>query len=302
MKANESAEIVKAVGALTKTVSGKVKQIDDKVNQAIRAVPDAVSELFLPKKVSIDEVNGDDNSLNGPFKTLGAAVQSVPDGGQVYIYLPRTQDGYIYELNESIDIGKRHVVISGGSSKMEKEGLKAATLTPKKMFNSTYNRTFLKGRISGQPGSKLSFRYLRTMLPRMISGTTLEHGRAGAFLGGSLTFDSHAHNISEACIFVENDGTNEKPVYFARSASRDGKANIQDITLSFTNIETSNAASIFDIQYGCGTLRLSVYASALSDSSGKPVEWADLLAGLQYGSHGYATNLLSQEKITKQKD
>lgn len=49
MKATESAEIVKAVGALTKTVSGKVKEIDDKVDKAeteFREFGDALGDMI----------------------------------------------------------------------------------------------------------------------------------------------------------------------------------------------------------------------------------------------------------------
>lgn len=302
MNANESAGIVKAVTDLTNTVSGKVKEIDDKVHQATSAVPDAVKNLFIKKKVSIDEVNGDDSSLNGPFKTLKAAILSVLDGGYVEIKLPISESGYIYNLSESIYIGKRKVVIIGGYAGMEKGGVKASVLAPQRKFNSKYNRTYFSGYMSGSVGGSVTFNYLRTMLPRIINGTSLEHGKSGSFLSGTIAVSVNSYTLSEPSIFVENDGTDECPMFFAQSSARDAKYSIQEISLSHADIETSNAAPLFSLQYGTGTLRFGAYGVALSDSTGEPIEWSDLFSGLQYGSHGYATNLLSQEKITKQKD
>lgn len=93
MKANESAEIVKAVGALTKTVSGKVKQIDDKVSTV---ASDIYDRMNVDKNVTffIDVEKGSDGGTGtekSPFKTVAQALRAAQGVAVLTIRLQYSQ-------------------------------------------------------------------------------------------------------------------------------------------------------------------------------------------------------------------
>lgn len=293
---SEIANLISAVTELTQTVSDKMADIDQTVDRAVAKIP----AMFAEKRVNVDVNNGDDNNPDGPFKTLQAAIYSVPDGGSVRVTLPQTEEGFIYELDRVINIGSRKVTIVGGYSSMESKGKKPTTIKPLKALDTRYNRTHLRGYFKGRAGGELKFMYMRVMLPRMLPNTELEHSHSGSFINGPIVFSHHNHTITEPGIFVESNGSNEAPVFFLRSSARDMKGCIEQVNLSFVDVETTDKKPLFDLQYG-SAMRFSAYTSKLFDSSGAGIEWSDLFSGLQYGLHGYATNLLASTALTKKK-
>lgn len=294
---SEIANLISAVTELTQTVSDKMADIDQTVDRAVAKIP----AMFKEKIVTVDVNNGDNSNPNGPFKTLEAAIDSVPDGGSVRVTLPQTKEGFIYELDKIINIGSRKVTILGGYSSMESKGKKATTIKPLKALDARYNRTYLRGYFKGKAGGELTFMFLRVMLPRMLPNTKeLEHSYSGSFINGPIVFSHHNHTITEPGIFVESNGSNEAPVFFLRSSARDMKGCIEQVNLSFVDVETTDRKPLFDLQYS-SAMRFSAYTSKLFDSSGAGIEWSDLFSGLQYGLHGYATNLLASTALTKKK-
>ncbi|HFQ5304559.1 TPA: hypothetical protein ACGVAU_004303 [Vibrio vulnificus] len=283
---------------LTDIFEGKVKEIDKKVEDAVGAVPQAIIDNFTKKNVKLDPINGDDSSVNGPFKTLKAAILSIPDGGNIVVEFPYSSSQEVVELDEGIGIGSRIVVLKGGWSGMENSGLKACVLRPLAGFNETFNRTYMRGYISGEPGGRVYILNLLVEMPRIIEGSTIEHGLNGAFITGGVTVTTHHYSISGPHIYYVEGTT--RPMYFLRSSARDGKANLQDFTISYTHIQTSLGEPIINLQYGTGTLRFAYYGGNVSDKEGATVTYANIFDGLSYGDHGYATNILANGSMLKQ--
>ncbi|WP_114787502.1 hypothetical protein [Vibrio tetraodonis] len=292
---SEIANLISAVTELTQTVSDKMADIDQTVDRAVAKIP----AMFAEKRVTVDVNNGDDNNPDGPFKTLKAAIFSVSDGGHVRVTLPQTKEGFIYELNTRINIGSRKVTIVGGYSSMESEGYKPTIIKPIKELN-IHNHTALKGCFYGHTGGELEFLYLRTMLPRLFSNSEAWHAHSGAFISGAIAFKQHNYNLKPPGIFVESNGSNEAPVPFLRSSARDVKGDMS-VALSYVDIETTDKKPLFELQYGGSTMRFSMHNSKVFDSSGAKVEARELFSGLQYGLHGYATNLLASSVLTEKK-
>lgn len=292
------AALVQASNNLTGAVNGKMAQIDKKVDDAVNAVPQAIIDNFSQKSVRLDPVTGNDSSPNGPFRTLSAAVASVPDGGSLNISLPNGSGQKVIELAEAIYIGSRRVTISGGSWNMEALGLKLPIIKPLARKDEATNRTVFRGYFYGDPGGRIYFRNVRFELPRKYAGTDVEHSGAGSLIYGGLSltmfnWDSTGHHI-----YYEN-GT-EDPMPFLRSGARDGKANMADFTMSHTSVQTVNGKPIFDMQYSNGTIRFGYYSCQVSDKGGLSVTMKSLFNGLSYGTHGYATNVLSSQDVVKQ--
>ena len=113
MKATESAEIVKAVGALTKTVSGKVQEIDSKVEGVSNRILNSISVANV-FSFYVDAENGD-NSNDGmkwtsAKQTIESAVESTPLGAYVNVYVKR---GQTHQVTGSISCMNRTIRILG---------------------------------------------------------------------------------------------------------------------------------------------------------------------------------------------
>ncbi|WP_341661198.1 hypothetical protein [Vibrio sp.] len=292
---SEITNLINQTTKLTQTVLDKMADIDQTVDRAVAKIP----AMFEEKRVTVDVNNGNDSNPNGPFKNLHAAIYSVPDGGNVRVTLPRSKEGFVYELDRAINIGSRKVTIIGGYSSMESEGYKPTIIKPIKELN-IHNRTALKGCFYGHAGGELKFLYVRTMLPRLFPNSKEWHAHSGAFISGAITFKQHNYNITLPGIFVENNGSNEAPVPFLRSSARDVKGDMS-VALSYVRIETTDKKPLFQLQYGGATMRFSMHNSKVFNSSGAKVEARELFSGLQYGLHGYATNLLASDVLTKKK-
>ncbi|GLT16286.1 hypothetical protein GCM10007938_00620 [Vibrio zhanjiangensis] len=293
---SEIANLITAVTKLTETVRDKMADIDQTVDRAVAKIP----AMFEEKRVTVDVNIGDDSNPDGPFKTLKAAIYSVPDGGKVKVNLPQTKEGFIYELDSAINIGSRKVTIVGGYSSMESEGYKPTIIKPIKKLTEQHERTELKGYFYGRTGGELRFLYVRTMLPRLFPNTEPGHYYYGAFISGAITFKQHNYNLKDPGIFVESNGSSEAPVPFLRSSARETKGDMS-VALSYVRIETTDRKPLFDLQYGGATMRFSMHNSKVFDSSGAKVEARELFGGLRYGLHGYATNLLASDVLTKKK-
>lgn len=298
MSTQETAALIESVNNMTATVAGKMGEIDTKVDEAVNAVPQAIKDNFTHKEVNIDPINGDDSSLSGPFRTIGAAVKSVPDGGSINVKLPTGPTALTFNFDEAVNIGSRKVMIQGGWSGMENSGSQAAIFKPIISYNSTYNRSQYKGYFTGEPGGRVFFNYTKIELPRIRDGSSIEHYVTGSFVSGGLTVTMHSHSITGPHLYIEAGTT--RPMYFMRSSARDGKANLQDFTLSYTAIQTALGEALIELQYSSGTMRFSAFGSSISDVDGAAVTFTDLFDGLSYGDHGYATNLLASADILKQ--
>lgn len=280
-------EVIIETKALTATVAGKVEEISQRAIAATSEVSSSIHGEFTIRTITIDPVNG-------PYKTIGAAVMSVPNGGAVAVKLPPSE---ITEFSESVGIGNRTVYISGGYSSMESDGLTPAVIKSAVYHSTTYNRSSLKGKFSGTAGGQLYFDNVKILLPVLIDGTSSEHSTAAAFLSGSMDVAFSNYGISQNMVEVDGDGT---PMFLAQCGARDRKGNLNGISLSYVKIETCNSKPLINIQYGAGTLRFQTYSSVFSDKNGEAVSFPDIFYGLSYGEHGYATNLLASASLTKQ--
>lgn len=298
MSTQETAALIESVNQMTATVAGKMGQIDQKVNAAVSAVPQAIKDNFTKRMVAIDAINGDDTLPNGPFKTIGAAVSSVPDGGIIQINIPYGAADKIFEFSQAVNIGSRIVILSGGYNNMENSGMKSAIIKAIAGFDPVLNRTYLRGFFTGDPGGRLYFSFIRLLLPRITAGSSIEHSNSGSFISGGLTVTTHHYALTGPHIYYEDGVTNPMPLM--RSSARDGKANLQDFTISYTHIQTVLGQPIIELQYGTGTMRFAYYGGTVSDKDGAVVTYRELFSGLSYGDHGYATNLVANHSVLKQ--
>ena len=86
---SQVAALVSAASNLTSQVAGKMSQIDQKVDKATQAVPEAVNSLAT-RTIYVDVINGDNNNIgssDSPKRTLRGALNDQPDLGTVIVNL-----------------------------------------------------------------------------------------------------------------------------------------------------------------------------------------------------------------------
>lgn len=278
----------------------KLASYQQQVNSVVKPSIDVVYDSFEEKKVSVDFESGDDNSLDGPFKTIFAAVNSVPDGGSIQISLPYNSDGTskIIDFDDFINVGNRRVTLLGGYAGMENDGFKMSFLRPAVENFQPYNWTHYKGRFVGREGGVIRFRYCGIILPRLLPGTVKRWGDFGSFVGRSVKLAIHNPGMTGSHIKVDGSSGLD-PMLLYISDSHDLIGSMNALELSFVNIETANQKPLISLE-SSGVMGISAYSSVVSDQSGSPVKWSDILSGVTYGSHGYATNLIAHESIAKQ--
>jgi len=284
---------------LNKTFNAKLSSYQQQVSSVVKPPKQAIYDAFEKKTVNYDPINGDDNSLNGPFKTIKAAIASVPDGSSITVKLPYGETDTTISLSEGqINVGSRKVTFIGGYSTMEEVGLKMAFIKPEVRYNTKYNRTYYGCYFVGTTGGRIDFVYCGLIVPRRIAGTRIEHSSSGSFISGPVSTSIHNYKMSDQHIMVEENGTEELPMMLFLSDARDNKKSMEEVSLSFVRIETDQMSPLIDLRYN-GTLRFSVYGSTLKDKSAENIAWGQIFKGVTYGTHGYATNLISVEPITK---
>ena len=93
MSSQEIGALIKSVNDMTATVAGKIDEIDRKVNEAVKAIPELHKQFF------IDAVNGSDlnvgTSKAASLRTVKEAVNRTPLNGSVTIYLKRNQEHFL---------------------------------------------------------------------------------------------------------------------------------------------------------------------------------------------------------------
>jgi hypothetical protein len=126
---NELQEVKKAAQdqtaasqAMTNEVSGKMAQIDTKLAELVKDVPDAIdSEMYKSIYVSVD---GDDNNHGGssaaPLASIAKAISLIPNGSTARILLasaPVESPDNVYDVEQVHELESRHVLIApyGGS-------------------------------------------------------------------------------------------------------------------------------------------------------------------------------------------
>ncbi|CDU01429.1 hypothetical protein VCR3J2_530085 [Vibrio coralliirubri] len=284
---------------LNSTFSSKLASYQQQVSTVVKPAAQAIHDAFETKVVTYDPVDGDDNSLNGPFKTIGAAIASVPDGGSITIKLPYGDTSPVFSLSEGgINVGSRKITFNGGYSTMEAAGKKMAFIKPEVAHNARLNRTYYKFYLLGTTGARIDFVNCGLIAPRKFAGSNTSHSRDGSFISGPVSTSIHNYLMSGDHIVVEDNGTTEPPMMLFLSDARDNKKSMEEITLSYVRVETDQMSPLIDLRYN-GTLRFSVYGATLKDKSNQPIKWGQLFKGVSYGTHGYATNLISVESITK---
>lgn len=90
---SQAAALVSAANSLTSQVAGKMAGIDQKVNAAVKAIPELYKEYYVSP-------NGNDDSLgteSSPLATISEAANRIPIGGSGTIFC---QAGGAYILNE----------------------------------------------------------------------------------------------------------------------------------------------------------------------------------------------------------
>lgn len=121
---NQIANLVGAANNLTSEVAGKMRQIDNKVDAATQAVPEAIksatyTRLFVNGTTGSDANDGLHSSR--PKKSIENAVKAVPDGFIGRIDLSPGE----YRLEDSINISGKVISIHGDSQNKSDYVLKA---------------------------------------------------------------------------------------------------------------------------------------------------------------------------------
>lgn len=84
--------LVGAANHLTETVASKVGQIDDKVNKAVKAIPELHKTFYVDWNAGNNEALG---TLSAPLKTIHEAVNRTPLNGSVAIHLMKNQEHFM---------------------------------------------------------------------------------------------------------------------------------------------------------------------------------------------------------------
>ncbi|GGW45071.1 hypothetical protein [Vreelandella hamiltonii] len=91
---SQVAALVSAANSLTSQVAGKMNQIDQKVNAATQAIPEAIRSLAA-QSFYVDAVSGDDNrtgtSISNSVRTIAALNGKIVPGTSVSIFLRENQ-------------------------------------------------------------------------------------------------------------------------------------------------------------------------------------------------------------------
>ena len=112
---SQVAALVSAASNLTSQVAGKMSQIDQKVDKATQAVPEAVNSLAT-RTIYVDVINGDNNNIgssDSPKRTLRGALNDQPDLGTVIVNLKSPGN---YQLDGDVSIGNKNVFIVGSAT------------------------------------------------------------------------------------------------------------------------------------------------------------------------------------------
>ena len=107
---SQIANLVDAANNLTGEVAGKMRQIDNKVDAATQAVPNAIRKLS-EQTVCVDAVEGDDSNdglISSPVKTIGEAIKRHVSGSYTIILLKE---------------GQTHASVGGGFSTSVSSGV-----------------------------------------------------------------------------------------------------------------------------------------------------------------------------------
>jgi len=115
---DQIASLVAATTNLTNEVAGKMASINQTVAAATQAVPAAIKSS-MASYLYVDAIAGSDandgKTFGKAFKTIKAAIESVPHGAFVYLNLVGSGDPLaptVYAINDAIDVDGKHVTLS----------------------------------------------------------------------------------------------------------------------------------------------------------------------------------------------
>lgn len=110
--------LVSAANKLTSEVAAKMQGIDQKVDKATQAVPEAIQTAAYTR-FYVDSVNGNDgddgSTLARAKKTIASAVRAVPDGFIARIDLSPGE----YLLDQNVNVAGKVISINGRSQSKE---------------------------------------------------------------------------------------------------------------------------------------------------------------------------------------
>ncbi|MDW6004718.1 hypothetical protein [Vibrio mangrovi] len=114
------AALVEASDTLTSTVNRKITEIDQKVESATTAIPEAIREN-IHRVVYVDALSGKDSNdgLTGatPVKTLNQAIELVPNGASGEILLRPNQTFEVYR--HGVSASEKNLVIGSWGAPSE---------------------------------------------------------------------------------------------------------------------------------------------------------------------------------------
>ncbi|HCG7952305.1 TPA: hypothetical protein NJ584_003261 [Vibrio parahaemolyticus] len=111
MSTQESRELIESINDLTQTVAGKMGEIDKKVDEAVKSIPDLHKVFYVDALVGSDTNTGV-NSGN-PLKTVKEAVDRTPQNGSVEIRLKRNQDHFLTgDARTFIDVDNKTITMN----------------------------------------------------------------------------------------------------------------------------------------------------------------------------------------------
>lgn len=108
---SEFAALVESNRRLTEMVESKVEEIDQKVAEAVKAIPE-LHKVFYVDALAGSDANTGVNSGN-PLKTVKAAVDRTPRNGSVEIRLKRNQDHFLTgDARTFIDVDNKTITMN----------------------------------------------------------------------------------------------------------------------------------------------------------------------------------------------
>lgn len=121
------ANVVQAANNLTAEVTGKMAEIDKKVNEATSAVPEQIKKSMYVTSY-VDAINGDDSrsgeSRSHSKRTIKSVLDSAPAGAIIWCVL---KDGQEHQINNQINCANKTVIFSSWDYTSNKPTIRAVS-------------------------------------------------------------------------------------------------------------------------------------------------------------------------------
>ncbi|EAZ2875444.1 hypothetical protein B5W74_21995 [Salmonella enterica] len=235
---------VQACNNLTAAINGKVAQIDQKVDAAVKAIPE------LHKSFFVDAVNGNDTALGtqaSPIKTIFEAAARTPVNGSVAIYLMRNQDH----------------IMSGGETKFTNITNKTVTLRP----YGSGDKPVIKMAVGGSASGSILYGFLVsdfcrvTVIECVVDTMALDINTSSAYSnwGGFVSRDGTVGEVGAALISVSHSEIRLRDHHFSSHYTR--------VDYNFRAVVIDHVGSKVQLNSGGDTFYCTFNGVSLTDTT-----------------------------------